>query len=221
MDAKNHKAYVSTGHLPPREEIVELVEEAHERFKSNDGREELAGLPGAGPRAERSVRHLRRRDERQRLRGRRRGPRVHDHERLQAVHLRPGLRGTRRRGGPREDRRQRHRPWRSIRSPASSGRRRPHEPDGQRRRDRHDEPRAGRQRSRPSGSSSTTGLSRFAGRTLPLNDEVYASASSTNFRNQASPGCCRASTGSTSTRPRRPTSTRSSVRSTFSAGTSP
>jgi glutaminase len=29
------------------------------------------------------------------------------------------------------------------------------------------------------------GLSRFAGRTLPLNDEVYACASETNFRNQA------------------------------------
>jgi glutaminase len=29
------------------------------------------------------------------------------------------------------------------------------------------------------------GLSRFAGRTLPLNDEVYASASETNFRNQS------------------------------------
>jgi glutaminase len=29
------------------------------------------------------------------------------------------------------------------------------------------------------------GLSRFAGRTLPLNDEVYASASETNYRNQA------------------------------------
>ena len=28
------------------------------------------------------------------------------------------------------------------------------------------------------------GLSRFAGRTLPLNDEVYASASETNYRNQ-------------------------------------
>ena len=28
------------------------------------------------------------------------------------------------------------------------------------------------------------GLSRFAGRTLPLNDEVYASASDTNFRNR-------------------------------------
>lgn len=29
------------------------------------------------------------------------------------------------------------------------------------------------------------GLSRFAGRTLPLNDEVYKSASATNFRNQS------------------------------------
>lgn len=29
------------------------------------------------------------------------------------------------------------------------------------------------------------GLSKFAGRTLPLNDEVYASASETNFRNQS------------------------------------
>jgi len=29
------------------------------------------------------------------------------------------------------------------------------------------------------------GLSRFAGRPLPLNDEVYASASETNFRNQS------------------------------------
>jgi glutaminase len=29
------------------------------------------------------------------------------------------------------------------------------------------------------------GLSRFAGRTLPLNEEVYASASATNFRNQS------------------------------------
>ena len=29
------------------------------------------------------------------------------------------------------------------------------------------------------------GLSRFAGRTLPLNDEVYASATATNYRNQS------------------------------------
>ena len=35
MDVKNHKAYVSTGHLPPQDEIKELVEEAHRRFKSD------------------------------------------------------------------------------------------------------------------------------------------------------------------------------------------
>jgi glutaminase len=29
------------------------------------------------------------------------------------------------------------------------------------------------------------GLSRFAGRTLPLNEEVYVSATETNFRNQS------------------------------------
>jgi len=36
LDAKNHKAYISTGHLPPQEEIQELIAEAHARFKSND-----------------------------------------------------------------------------------------------------------------------------------------------------------------------------------------
>jgi glutaminase len=36
LDAKNHKAYISTGHLPPQEEIQELIAEAYARFKSND-----------------------------------------------------------------------------------------------------------------------------------------------------------------------------------------
>jgi glutaminase len=36
LDVKNHKAYISTGHLPPQEEIQELIAEAHARFKSND-----------------------------------------------------------------------------------------------------------------------------------------------------------------------------------------
>jgi glutaminase len=35
------------------------------------------------------------------------------------------------------------------------------------------------------------GLSRFAGRTLPLNEEVYASATATNFRNQSIAAFCR------------------------------
>jgi len=48
------------------------------------------------------------------------------------------------------------------------------------------------------------GLSRFAGRKLPLNEEVYASASA---------GCCRASIASTATRCRRPTCTPANARS--------
>ena len=58
------------------------------------------------------------------------------------------------------------------------------------------------------------GLSRFAGRTLPLNEEVYASASDTNFRNR---GIARMlqSLDRIYSRPgaRRPTSTRGSARS--------
>ena len=38
---------------------------------------------------------------------------------------------------------------------------------------------------RNAGASSTTGLSRFAGRELPLDEEVYASASQSNFRNRS------------------------------------
>ena len=38
---------------------------------------------------------------------------------------------------------------------------------------------------RSGGVSSTKACSRFAGRTLPLNEEVYASASETNFRNRS------------------------------------
>ena len=57
--------------------------------------------------------------------------------------------------------------------------------DGECGRDRDDQPRAGRDRRRQVDSSSTTGLSRFAGRKLPLNEEVYASASETNFRNRS------------------------------------
>jgi len=33
--AKNHRAYVSTGHLPPQEQVQALVAEAHKRFKSD------------------------------------------------------------------------------------------------------------------------------------------------------------------------------------------
>ena len=84
-----------------------------------------------------------------------------------------------------ENRRERHRAWRSTRWRASSAART-----------------AGRIRwsipgrsPRPAWCRAATceakwkfiheGLSRFAGRKLPLNEEVYASASETNFRNQS------------------------------------
>ena len=62
--------------------------------------------------------------------------------------------------------------------------RRPDEPDGECGGHRHDQPGAGCE---PRGPMAVhpRGLSRFAGRTLPLNEEVYASASETNYRNQS------------------------------------
>jgi glutaminase len=56
------------------------------------------------------------------------------------------------------------------------------------------------------------GLSRFAGRALPLNEEVYASALETNFRNQSITLLLKASGESTPTRRKQPTCTPSSVR---------
>ena len=47
-----------------------------------------------------------------------------------------------------------------------------------------------------------TGLSKFAARTLALNEEVYASASETNSRNQGIARCCRATAASTPSLPR-------------------
>lgn len=35
LSVKNHRAYVSTGHLPPPEQVKALVTEAHKRFKSD------------------------------------------------------------------------------------------------------------------------------------------------------------------------------------------
>ena len=51
------------------------------------------------------------------------------------------------------------------------------------------------------------GLSRFAGRELTLNEEVYACALQTNYATRASRGCCRALAGSISIRNRQLTST--------------
>ena len=112
--------YVSTGHLPPADEVVRLVGEAHARYKSNtDGKNsqvypalaevpsELFGVCVVG--TDGAV-----------LLGRRCRARILDHERLQAVRLRAGLPGDRRGAGAREAGRERHRICRSIRSPASN-----------------------------------------------------------------------------------------------------
>ena len=58
------------------------------------------------------------------------------------------------------------------------------QPDGECGSDRDDQPGAGCERAEK-WKFIHDGLSRFAGRKLPLNDEVYASASETNFRNQS------------------------------------
>ena len=56
--------YVSTGALPRRQLVAGLVAEAHERYGSNTDGETLHGVSGAGARAPRAVRHLRREHER-------------------------------------------------------------------------------------------------------------------------------------------------------------
>ena len=71
--------------------------EAHERFRANDGRRRLARSTRRSRAAPRGpLRHLRRRRPTARVvRGRRRRGRVLDHERLEAVRVRAGLRGAR------------------------------------------------------------------------------------------------------------------------------
>ena len=83
----------------------------------------------------------------------------------------------------RENRRQRHRTSLQLASGHRAGRRRADEPDGEFGSDRHHQPGAGR-RAESQWQFIHDGLSQFAGRTLALNDEVYASASATNYRNQ-------------------------------------
>jgi glutaminase len=184
MDVKNHKAYVSTGHLPPQQEIEELVEEAYARFKSNkDGKNsqvypalakvpsELFGICIVG------------------TSGNVYAIGDSDYEFTIMSVSKPfifalvcgeiGVEEARQKLGVNAT-------GMAFNSLAGIER----SPDG---------------RSNPmvnSGAIATTslvpggnlearwkfihdGLSRFAGRKLPLNDEVYASASATNFRNQA------------------------------------
>ena len=100
MDAEPDRdspvSYVSTGHLPPPDRVAALVEEAYEQFKSNrEGRtssvypslaairEDLFGIcvVGTGGRLYATGRL---------------GLRISDHERVQAVCVRLGVRSARR-----------------------------------------------------------------------------------------------------------------------------
>jgi len=184
MDVKNHKAYVSTGHLPPQQEIEELVEEAYARFKPNkDGKNsqvypalakvpsELFGLCIVGTSG--NVYAIGDSDYEFTIMS------VSKPFIFALVCEEIGVEEARQKLGVNAT-------GMAFNSLAGIER----SPDG---------------RSNPmvnSGAIATTslvpggnlearwkfihdGLSRFAGRELPLNDEVYASASATNFRNQA------------------------------------
>ncbi len=185
ITAQAERPYVSTGHLPEPEMVQELVSEAQRRFKSNtDGQNsqvypalarvpsELFGVCVVGT----SGRVYAAGDDRLR---------ILDHERVEAVRIRAGLRDDRPGRGARTSSEQTP-PALPFNSLAAIERR----PDG---------------RTNPmvnAGAIATTslvpgttadekwkfihdGLSRFAGRKLPLNEEVYASASDTNFRNRS------------------------------------
>ena len=184
MDVKNHKAYVSTGHLPPQQEIEELVEEAYARFKPNkDGKNsqvypalakvpsELFGICIVGTSG--NVYAIGDSDYEFTIMS------VSKPFIFALVCEEIGVEEARQKLGVNAT-------GMAFNSLAGIER----SPDG---------------RSNPmvnSGAIATTslvpggnlearwkfihdGLSRFAGRKLPLNDEVYASASATNFRNQA------------------------------------
>ena len=113
-------SYVSTGSLPPSDQVARLVAEAHERFgnvelgKNSQVYPALARVPHdlfgicvVGTDGTRPSRPA--------------TPSTNSHhERVQAVHLRAGLRRDRRDGRARAARRERDRPCLQFRSPASS-----------------------------------------------------------------------------------------------------
>ena len=177
------------------------------------GREALERLPRARAGRSEPVRDLRRR--RPRLPPDRRGrrPRLHDHERLQAVRARARLRGARCRRGAQADRRQRDGARLQLVGRDRAERRRSDEPDGEPGRDRDHESRA-RHRRRPSGGGrsrtasprSRAGRSRSTPRSMPPPRRRITGT-------RPPPGSSRASAASTSIRRRRSTSTRGSARS--------
>ena len=116
--------------------------------------------------------------------------------------------------GPERERvgHRRQRDWVAVQLPGGdrAERGRPHEPDGQPGRDRHDESRSG-DRSRCPLVLVREGLSRFAGRSLTVDEAVYGSASETNTGTGSSPARSTLVTASGATRGRRSTSTPASA----------
>ena len=136
---------------------------------------------------------------------------VLDHERVEAVRVRARLRVSARR--PRARRRQRDRPavQRARGNRARAGR--ADQSDGQSWRDRRDQPRP-RLDGRRTMAFIAEGLSRFAGRTLAIDDDVFACASRAIRATRRSGSCFTATDRSPSTRPTRSTSIRGNARST-------
>ena len=93
--------------------------------------------------------------------------------------------------------------------------RRPHhEPTGQRRGDRHDQPRAGRYRGAEVRQGSETGCRGSPAASCTMSEDVYASEAASNMRNQGIAHLLQSYGGSTSIPTRRRTSTPGSARST-------
>ena len=177
---------VSTGDLPEPDEIRRLMDEAHERFRSVDDGDGRRLHPGAGRgRSGRCSAPAIVGVPAQIVLGRRRRP---SRSRSRACPSRSCSRSCARRSAHEAAREQlgvnsTGLPFNSVMAVELNER--PHdEPDGQRRRDRHHEPGPGRHGRGEVGSTSATGCRASPGASSTLDEDVYASESATNQRNQ-------------------------------------
>ena len=106
--------YISTGRLPDPPDVVRLVDEAHARFRDDDAGEVSTVYPALA-RMPRDLFGICVAGVDGRPRGRRRRRPVHDHERLEALRLRPGLRRDGGDGDARAARRNAHGPALQLR----------------------------------------------------------------------------------------------------------
>ena len=208
-DASAPPPVVSTGDLPDRDQVEECLKAAYERYRTEAAaRSRTTSLcwpssPDASGSCRRGAGGV--------VRGGRRRGRVLDPECLQAVRLRARVRGDRLRGGARQlGVNSTGFPFNSLMAVELNADPH-HEPAGQRRRDRDDQPRAGRHGRAEVGAG--------PGRAVPVRRpraqagrEVYASESATNLRNQGIAHLLRATGGCTSIPTRPPTSTPGSAR---------